>query len=67
MSLREKSSALPSMLSMSETAHVLGLSERTVRRYIASGQLRAHRLGPRMIRVERESVSGLLRPIGGAA
>lgn len=67
MSLRQKTPTLPSMLSMTETADLLGLSERTVRRYIASGQLRAHRLGPRMIRVERESVAGLLRPIGGAA
>ncbi|MCP2627134.1 helix-turn-helix domain-containing protein [Mycolicibacterium smegmatis] len=51
-------------LSIQETADYLGICTRTVRRYIAEGRLRAVRIGPRLIRVERESIDALMRPIG---
>lgn len=47
-----------------ETAEYLGVSVRTVRSYIADGRVKAVRLGPRMVRVEKESVDALMRPIG---
>lgn len=52
------------MVSIAETADYLGICTKTVRRYIADGRLRAVRLGPRLIRVERSSVEELMRPIG---
>ena len=42
------------------TAMELGLSVETVRRYIAAGRLTAYRLGPRLVRVRRESIEKLL-------
>lgn len=55
---------LPQRASIAETAEYLGVSTKTVRRYIADGKLKAVRLGPRLIRVERSSVEALMRPIG---
>ena len=42
-------------------------SARTVRRWISDGPLTAHRIGPRLIRVDRESILKLAAPIGGGA
>lgn len=36
---------------------------RTVDRWIARGQLRAYKLGPRMVRVDLDDVAELLTPI----
>jgi excisionase family DNA binding protein len=43
-----------------DTATELGLSIDTVRRYIATGRLRAYRVGPRLLRVRREDIDALL-------
>jgi excisionase family DNA binding protein len=58
---------LPAWVSIRQTADHLGLHDRTVRRYISRGLLKARRIGPRLIRVERESLLSLGRRIGGAA
>ncbi|AZS08240.1 excise [Mycobacterium phage IronMan] len=55
---------MPARASIQQTADYLGVSTRTVRNYIAAGKLKAVRLGPRLIRVERDSVEALMRPIG---
>lgn len=47
-----------------QTADYLNISTKTVRRYIADGKLKAKRVGPRLIRVERESLLALGKPIG---
>ncbi|WAC55018.1 helix-turn-helix transcriptional regulator [Gordonia sp. SL306] len=39
-------------LSLQDIAEELGISDRTVRRWIATGQLKAVRPSPRVIRVE---------------
>lgn len=65
--LHGNSSGLPAMLTMGEVAEATGMSTATIRRRIADGTLTAHRIGPRHIRVERDSVTRLLGPIGGAA
>ena len=56
---------LPPHPSIKQTANFHGVDEKTVRRYIAKGYLTAHRIGPRLIRLERESVLNLGRQIGG--
>jgi excisionase family DNA binding protein len=49
------------LLHVKEAAVELGVHEITVRRYIASGQLRAVRLGGR-VRVPREALNEFVRP-----
>jgi excisionase family DNA binding protein len=45
----------------------MGTCDRTIRRRIADGSLLAYRIGPRAIRVDRDSLLALARPMGGAA
>lgn len=54
------------LLTLAETAEVLVVSRRTVRRYIADGHLDAVRLGSRSIRVKAESVERFVNaaPLG---
>ena len=54
-------------LSQAEVAEYLGVTTRTVRRYIAIGLLPASRIkGSRLIRIDRGDVDALLRPIPAA-
>jgi excisionase family DNA binding protein len=50
----------PMAYNVRETAELVRVSERTIRRAIASGRLRAVRIG-RAVRVPRESLATLLR------
>ena len=59
--------ALPPQPTIKHTANYFGVDEKTVRRWIAHGRLTAYRVGPRLIRVDRESILKLASPIGGAA
>jgi excisionase family DNA binding protein len=57
------------LLTVHETAHALKLSEATIRRRIADGQLEAVRVGRgegRTIRVPSRALERLLVPIGGS-
>jgi excisionase family DNA binding protein len=47
-------------LSRKETADYLGVTTKTVDRYIADGRLAAVRLGPRMVRIPTASIEALL-------
>lgn len=38
--------------SIAEVARLMGTSERTIRRWIAEGILRAYRYGPRVVRID---------------
>lgn len=53
-------------MTLREAADWYGLSERTLRRRIAEGKLRAYRVGPRSIRVSVEDLDALARPIPSA-
>lgn len=54
-------------ISMQEAADTYGVSTKTIRRYIAGGLLTAHRVGPRLIRLDSEQVRARLlgQPVGG--
>ena len=54
------------LVSVAAAAEVLGVCTKTVRRYIAGGQLNGYRLGARMIRVDLAEVESLLRAIPAA-
>jgi len=55
---------LPPLPSIQQGAAWLGVDPKTVRRYIAQGRIKAKRVGPRLIRIERESLLALASPIG---
>ncbi|MFN6542799.1 helix-turn-helix domain-containing protein [Mycolicibacterium nivoides] len=55
---------LPPRPSIQQAAEYLGVDPKTVRRYIAQGRIKAARVGPRLIRVDRESLLALAKPIG---
>lgn len=48
------------LISLAEAAETLGVSTKTVRRYVAAGDLDAVRLGRRTIRVKTESIDSLI-------
>ena len=57
-------------VSLDSAAKYLGVSEKTIRRHISSGRLPAYRIDRRLIRIRREDLDALLRPIptaGGTA
>lgn len=56
---------LPARPTIAQAAEFLNVHPRTVRRYIADGRLRAVRVGPRLLRVERKSLIKLATPVGG--
>lgn len=63
---------LPARLTIAQSAEVWQTSEDTVRRAIASGDLKAYRIGPkdkkrRPIRVDRDSLLALCEPVTGLA
>ncbi|NOR04451.1 helix-turn-helix domain-containing protein [Mycolicibacterium fortuitum] len=58
---------LPALVSLRAAANYLDVSERTCRRYVATGRLSAVRVGPRMIRIHRSSIEAMLGVVGGAA
>ena len=51
------------LMTQAGAAEYLAVNERTVRRLIADGQLPAHRVGSRLVRVRRSDVEKLLTRI----
>jgi len=53
-------------LSIPQAAEIMGVCDKTVRRHIAAGRLRAYRCGKRLIRVRIEDIENLMREIPSA-
>ncbi|MHA7663733.1 excisionase family DNA-binding protein [Mycolicibacterium sp. HS_4_1] len=51
--------------SLGETAEYLGVTERTIRTWIADGRLTGYRLGPRFIRLDLNEVDAAMTAFGG--
>jgi excisionase family DNA binding protein len=64
--LRTTPTGLPALLSIDQVADATGLSTKTIRRRVSDGTLTAHRIGPRIIRIERDAVLALLQSPMGA-
>lgn len=47
-------------------AEYIGVSEKTIRRMIAEGQITGYRMGKRLIRVDLDELDALMRPIPNA-
>lgn len=50
------------LLSIKGAAAHVGVSEKTVRRYIDAGVLRAWRFGPKLLRIELSDLEALMAP-----
>lgn len=50
-------------LTQAEAADYLGVTDRTIRNYIASGRLSGYRLGRRAVRVDARELDQILRRI----
>jgi excisionase family DNA binding protein len=57
---------IPIYINIAQTADVMGVCDKTVRRHIAAGRLRAYRCGKRLIRVRIEDIEKLMREIPSA-
>lgn len=55
----------PGRVGLQAAADHAGVSTRTIRRWIASGELPAYRIGPKLIKVDLDAVDAMLKPIGG--
>lgn len=54
-------------LSQAQAAEYLGVTDRTIRSYVARGTLKANRVrGSRLIRIDRAELDALMRPIPSA-
>lgn len=47
-------------------AHLVGVSESTIRRWISDGLISAERVGPRLLRVHRSSLENVRHPVVAA-
>jgi excisionase family DNA binding protein len=56
----------PQPMTIREAAEYHRVDIKTIRRYIQQGRIKAHRVGPRMLRLDRDSVVNPGRKIGGA-
>ena len=56
---------LPARMTIKQSAQFLAVDEKTIRRWISSGRIKAYRLGSKIIRVDRDSLLKVERPIGG--
>lgn len=50
-------------ISLQQAAEQLGVSDKTIRNWIATGRLTGYRAGPRMLRVRQEELEAIMRPI----
>jgi excisionase family DNA binding protein len=58
---------LPARPTIKQAAEFHGVDPKTIRRWIAQGLLTAHRVGPRLLRLDRGEVLALGRKIGGSS
>jgi excisionase family DNA binding protein len=55
----------PELIGLSEAAEQAGVHYRTVRRWVARGELAATRVGPKLLKVKQSDLDKFLTPVGG--
>lgn len=58
---------MTNLITVPEAAATLGVSSKTVRRWIAAGRLPAYRVGPVALRVDPSDLATIMRPVSTAA
>lgn len=54
-------------VTLKESAAYLGVTERTIRNFIARGDLPAYRIGNRALRIDRTDLDTIIKPLPTAA
>lgn len=63
--VRKKPAPAPiAFISLAEAADRIGVSTRTLRRYVAAGTIKAHRVGPRLLKIDPDDLNALYAPVG---
>jgi excisionase family DNA binding protein len=57
----------PELIGLSEAAERCNVHYRTIRRWIAAGDLDAVRVGKRLLKVDAAKLDALMQPVGGGA
>ena len=57
---------LPALLTVKQVASYFQVSERTVRRWMAHGDLRSVKVGPRQVRIRRDELARVQRSVRSA-
>lgn len=57
---------LPPRLSIQQAADAFGVSTKSIRRWVADGRISAYRIGSRTIRIDRDSLLAMQKPMGAA-
>lgn len=57
----------PDLIGLQEAAAACDVSYRTIRRWIANGDLNAVRVGPKLLKVDADALAAFLQPTGGGA
>lgn len=64
---KTETETIPARPSIAQSAKRLNCSDKTIRRMIATGELKAYRVGKRSIRVDRDSLLALEKPMFAGA
>ncbi|WP_083911100.1 helix-turn-helix transcriptional regulator [Nocardia takedensis] len=59
----QQGSARSNLIRLKEAGELVGMHPTTIRRWINRGLLQAVKIGPRVIKVERDDVLAVLRPL----
>ena len=63
MPQHDNSTTRRELMGLPKAAAYADVHPRTIRRWISSGYLTAHRAGPRLIKVDRHELDAMLRPV----
>jgi len=66
MSTRTPNRSVRRLESIPGAADYLGVCTKTIRRMISRGEIRAFRVGPKILRVDLNEIDAMLRPIPSA-
>ncbi|HEY9311742.1 helix-turn-helix domain-containing protein [Williamsia sp.] len=62
--MRQMGVVVSKYLSVDQAAEELGVSSKSIRRWISGGRLTARRAGPRLIRIDRREIEKMMSPVG---
>jgi len=62
-STRQRPKAKRRLAGITEAAEYADLSDRTIRRYVATGRLIGYRVGPRLVKIDLDQLDAIIRPV----